>query len=267
MSVQSLDRALDILELLAQRPNGSGVTRVAAELGLHKSTAGRLLVALRQRGYLEKDPATATYRVGLKCVELAGAHLDHLELKVEAKPAMYQLSQFTGQTVFLAILKARYMVYVEKTEAYNSLRRYSIIGTRAPLHCTALGKAALMALPQSRLDVLLAELPLEPRTPRTHTSRDALLADLEQARQRGYAFDDRENESSVRCVAAPLIDYRGLPLASVSVSGPAQQISQQDVDRIGQAVRRTAQEISTHLGWRQPQATRLQEEERYENET
>lgn len=129
----------------------------------------------------------------------------------------------------------------------SSLVRTSIIGTRAPLHCTALGKAALIAPPQSRLDVLLAGLPLEPRT---HTSREALLADLEQARQRGYAFDVRENESSIRCVAVPLIDYRGLPLASVSVSGPAQQISQQDLNRIGQAVRRTAEEISTHLGWR-----------------
>ncbi|TVQ40096.1 MAG: IclR family transcriptional regulator [Spirochaetaceae bacterium] len=261
MSVQSLDRALDILELLAVRPNGLGVTDVATGLGLHKSTAGRLLMALRQRGYLEKDPATATYRVGLKCVELAGAHLDHLELKVEAKPSMYRLSEATGQTAFLAILKSHHMVYVEKTESYNSLRRYSIIGTRAPLHCTALGKAALMALAPERLDAVLDAITLERRTGRTHTSRAGLLRDLERSRRRGYAVDDRENERDIRCVAAPIIDYRGLPIASVSVSGPAAALTDQRLDEIGEVVRRAAQDISGHLGWRQPEPIASREEE------
>ncbi len=252
MSVQSLDRALDILELLADRPNGLGVTDVATAVGLHKSTAGRLLIALRERGYLEKDPATSTYRIGLKCVDLAGSQLDHLELKVEAKPAMYELSATTGQTAFLAILKDDHMVYVEKTEAYNSLRRYSIIGTQAPLHSTALGKAALMALPAGELQQVVRKLCFSSRTPQTHQNADTLLDDLARCRLRGYSVDDRENEPEVRCVAAPIIDYRGRPIAAVSVSGRAERFTESYIADTGASVAAAGAIISHRIGWRTP---------------
>lgn len=260
MSVQSLDRALDILELLANRPNGLGVTDVAAAIGLHKSTAGRLLIALRERGYLEKDPATSTYRIGLKCVDLAGSQLDHLELKVEAKPAMYELSATTGQTAFLAILKDDHMVYVEKTEAYNSLRRYSIIGTQAPLHSTALGKAALMALPQGELQQVVRKLCFSERTPQTHRNADSLLEDLAGCRLRGYSVDDRENEPEVRCVAAPIIDYRGRPIAAVSVSGRAGRFDELCIAETGAAVTAAAGTISHRIGWRTSTGTAVRTE-------
>ncbi len=253
MSVQSLERALDILERVAADENGRSVGSVARELGLHKSTASRLVRALAERGYLQLDQATRRYRVGLQLVELAGAYLDNLELRVEAKPEMYQLSEQSGHTVFLAMLQESQVVYIDKTEHYGSLRRYAIIGTRAPAYSTALGKALLLERPEEEARAVLSEA-LEKdagavRTPNTHTSVESLLAELRHAREHGFTVDREENERGVRCVGAPIMDYRGRTMAAVSVSAPADQIPEERIEGLGALVRQAAERISGKIGY------------------
>ena len=149
--VQSLDRAFDILELLSEARDGASLTDIAARLGLHTSTVYRLLSALRKRGYAEQTASRGVYRLGLELVRLCGPYLNSLELKTEAEPAIRQLSQATGQTVFLAILQNDEVVYIDKVEQFNSLRKYSIIGQRRPLHCTSLGKALLLGMSEPEI--------------------------------------------------------------------------------------------------------------------
>jgi DNA-binding IclR family transcriptional regulator len=248
MNVQSLDRTFDILELLAQHRNGLGVSDIGRRLELHKSTVSRLLRSLEARGYIARDPSTGLYRLGLKFIELVGAQLDNLELRIEAKPAMHQLAQATGQTAFLAIRQGREAAYVEKAESFDSLRRYSIIGTRVPLHCSALGKALLTACSPAFVRDLLGGAPLEKRTENTLTSIEALLDELRAAREWGFTMDREENEDGVRCVAAPIEDYRGEPIAAVSVSGYAAAFDGDELEYKGAHVVRAAQEISRRLG-------------------
>ncbi len=249
MGVQSLDRAFDIIELLSHHANGLAVGRIARELALHKSTTSRLLQSLGARGYVERDNATGFYRLGLRFVELAGSQLDNLELRVEARPAMYELSERSGQTAFLATLQGNEVVYIDKTESFGSLRRYAIIGTRVPLYCTALGKALLMPRHDDEVRALLAELTFTPRTANTVRSAEQLIEDLHAARERGYTLDLEENEPAVRCVGAPVLDYRGYPAAALSVSGPSERISTERLAEFGALVRSAAERISRSIGY------------------
>jgi len=249
MSVQALDRTFDILELLVNHQNGLGVTQVSKMLELHKSTVSRLLLALKERGYIEKDPATGQYRLGLKLIELAGSQIDNLELKIEAKPALHALSAETGLTVFLAILRDNTVVYIDKAESFNSLRRYSIIGTTVPVYCSALGKALLFSADAATSEQILSSVERVPRTAYTVTELEILKRELETSRERGYSLDNRENEPDIRCLGAPVYDYRGHTVAAVSVSGYARVVTEERISELGTAVRAAAQEISRRLGY------------------
>jgi len=249
MGVQSLDRAFDIIELLSRHANGLTVGHIARELELHKSTTSRLLQSLGARGYVERDNATGLYRLGLRFVELAGSQLDNLELRVEARPAMYELSERSGQTAFLATLQGAEAVYIDKTESFGSLRRYAIIGTRVPLYCTALGKALLMPRHDDEIRTLLAGLTFAARTENTVRSAEKLIEDLHVARRRGYTLDLEENEPEVRCVGAPVLDYRGYPAAALSISGPSERLVSDRLAQYGALVQHAAERVSRSIGY------------------
>jgi DNA-binding IclR family transcriptional regulator len=250
MGVQTLDRTFDILELLAAHENGLSVGQISGELGLHKSTVSRLLHSLQNRGYVDKDSATGLFRVGLRFIELSSAHLDNLELRVEAKPAMYDLSQSTGQTAFLAIRQGAEAVYVDKTETYNSLRRYSIIGTTMPLYSSALGKALICHLDRAELVDLLGREALTPRTEHTCRDVDTLAEELHRTCERGYSLDNEENESGIRCIGAPIRDYRGHTIAAISISGYLQVVTEERVPELAERVRMASLNISRRMGYR-----------------
>ncbi len=249
MSVQSVDRAFDILELLSAQNNGLAVGVLAGNLGLHKSTASRLVQSLARRGYVERDNATGLYRLGLRFVELVGSHLDDLELRVEARPAMYQLSERSGHTAFLATLQAQEVVYIDKTESFGSLRRYSIIGARAPLYCTSLGKALLMARSDAEIEALVSGLTFSAHTSNTLRSKAELMNDLRRSRERGYTLDLEENELRVRCLGAPVLDYRAYPAAALSISAQADRLPDARLAEYGALVRSAAEQISRSIGY------------------
>ena len=149
--VQTIDRALDLIELLATAKEGLGVTEIGQQIGLHKSTVFRLLTTLVERGYVQKNPKNSTYSLGLKFIEISGLFLKKLELKTEALPVMRRLAEIVGQPVHLAILDGHEVIYIEKVELVNSIRMYSQIGRRAPVFCSAIGKILLSGLPAGQL--------------------------------------------------------------------------------------------------------------------
>ncbi len=215
-TVQSIERAFDILELLSHEPKGLALTKIGTLLDLHKSTVHRLLSVLKKRGYIEKHEESEHYRLGPGFVELASLFLNNIELKTEAEPHLRQLSQITGQTVFLATLQGSEVVYLDKVEQYNSLRKYSIIGQRRPIFCTSLGKALVINRPVGELKALIKDIPFQRFTPNTVQDFDSLLKDLEISRRRGWTADNEEFEPDVRCLGAPVLDYRGSVVAAVS---------------------------------------------------
>jgi DNA-binding IclR family transcriptional regulator len=244
-AVQVLDRALDLIELLSLERSGLGVTELGGRLSLHKSTVHRLLSALAERGYIEKDDGR--YRLGLKFVELASLRLNQLELKTEAAPTLRRLASTLNRVAHLAILDGTEAVYIEKLEPQASLRMYSQIGRRIPIHCTALGKSLLSGLSETELDALTARLTFEKFTQATLTTPGQLKDDVARTRRRGWSLDDEEYERGIRCVAVPVLDYTRRVVAAVSVSGPAKV--EDRMEEIAYQVQDAAFEISRRMGY------------------
>jgi IclR family KDG regulon transcriptional repressor len=249
MKVQSLDRAFDILELLSREQHGLNLTEIGNRLDLHKSTVYRLLQALKERGYIEKS-AQGSYRLGMEFIELSSLYLNNLELKTEAQPVLRELSSLSGNTAFLATLQENEVVYIDKMETHNSLRKYSIIGQRAPLYCTALGKSMLTGMAEEQIRKLYGGVDLKAYTDRTITSVDALVVEIETIRRRGWSVDDEEYEEGLRCIGAPIRDYRNEVIAAVSTSGYASVITRERVEEIAAYVVKAARDISQRMGYR-----------------
>ena len=249
MKVQSLDRAFDILELLSREQHGLNLTDIGNRLDLHKSTVYRLLQALKERGYIEKS-ARGSYRLGMEFIELSSLYLNNLELKTEAQPVLRELSSLSGNTAFLATLQESEVVYIDKMETHNSLRKYSIIGQRAPLYCTALGKSMLTGKSEEQIRRMYQGVDMKAFTTKTITTLDALIEEVERIRRRGWSVDDEEYEEGLRCIGAPIRDYRAEVIAAVSTSGYTSVITRERVEEIAAYVVKAARDISQRLGYR-----------------
>lgn len=248
--VQVLDRAFDILEILSLERNGLGVTEIGNRLGLHKSTVHRILSAMAERGYIEKASEKGVYRIGLKLVEVSSIYLNNVELKTEAKPYLSELTLKMNQPSHLATLKGNDVVYIDKVEVVNSIRLYSQIGLRVPAYCSALGKSLLSGLLDMELEEKVSKMTFSAYTEHTITDRHELLRQVKQIREKGWALDDEEHEAGVRCIAAPVYDYRGKVIAAVSVSGPAGVISPGRDEEVAAMVKDIALKISKRLGYK-----------------
>jgi IclR family acetate operon transcriptional repressor len=218
--VQSLDRALDLLEALASTDE-LGVSDLAARTGLVPSTAHRLLGTLVARGYAAQSSASGRYLLGYKLLELTSGLQDRLgRLRAAARPHLEAIQAETGETTNLVVLEGRNAVYVESVPGTRAVRLFTEIGQAIPAHTSGSGKALLAWADAAALP---AELPAS--TPRTLTTLAALQEDLAQVRNRGYATDDEEHELGVACVAVPVFDRAGTAVAAISVSGPAPRIN------------------------------------------
>lgn len=249
MKVRSVKRIFDIVEALSMSRSGMTLAELSAALELHRSTVHRFLADLAERGYVDKDRDSSHYRLGLRFIELTGVYLDNVELKTEARPHLVSLSNRSGHTAFIAFLDGSEVVYIDKAEQQQSLRRYSIVGTRAPLYCTALGKALLMSMSDAEFERAVHAAKLARLTRNTITSVDELIAEISRSRERGWAMDNCERYDDIRCVAAPILDYRRQPIAAVSVSDYARNLPLEEMPVLGNMARETAGVISRLMGY------------------
>ncbi|MDR3086275.1 MAG: IclR family transcriptional regulator [Christensenellaceae bacterium] len=247
-TVQSIDRALSIVETLASEKDGLGVTEIAGRVNLHKSTVHRLLSALSERGYVEQRTGGA-YRLGMKLVELSSLYLNQVELKTEAQPYLRRLLQQTKQPVHLSILEDLEIVYIDKIESIHSIRMYSQIGRRCPALCTAMGKALLSGLPDAELCAKVRAAKIPTYTSRSITDPELLIKEIRSARQHGWSRDDQEHEPGIRCIAAPIRDYRGNVIAAVSTSGQKQVLNPARDEEIAGFVMEAAESSSQRIGY------------------
>ncbi|NLI60948.1 MAG: IclR family transcriptional regulator [Clostridiales bacterium] len=248
-TVQSVDRAFEILETLAIEKDGLGVTEIGKRVGLHKSTVHRLLNSMAERGYIEQNQDTGAYRLGLKFIELCSLYLNHVELKTEAQPYLRNLSVLTGQPVHLATLIEGEAVYIDKIENYHNIRMYSSIGKRIPLHCTAVGKILLSDKNTSYIQEIFVKNELTSYTPNTLTDLNQILEEIGKVKRLGWAKDDEEHEVGIRCIAAPVYDYRRRIIAAVSTSGNKEIIYPDRDEEIARYVIRAASDISKRMGY------------------
>jgi IclR family acetate operon transcriptional repressor len=241
-------KALAVMDALAaQSEQGIGLADLSLQLHMPKSTVHRYLATLTQLGLAERR-GDDRFRLGTKVIELAGSFLANSDLRNESQAELDALSAQTDETVHLAVPSGTEVVYIAKVESKHALRMYSYIGARLPMYCTALGKAILSFGPPQRTREVLARK-LEPRTPRTITSPEALLAELETIRAQGYALDDEENELGIRCVSAPILDYTRLAIAAMSISGPSNRVDRRRCVELAPLVCEAAQQVSRRMGY------------------
>lgn len=246
VQVQSVDRALAILDLLARRGE-AGVTEIATELDVHKSTAFRLVGALENRQLVEQVTGRGKYRLGFGIIRLAGATMATLDLPREGQVVCERLAKEFDETVNIAVLDTGAATNITQSYGSAAVTTRNWIGQRTPLHATSSGKILLAWADEKVLEDALDTL--ERFTPKTITSRSKLLAELELTRRRGWASTSEELEIGLNAVAAPIHGTGGAVVAAVSVSGPAYRLSVDSFSSITETLCTGADEISNRIGY------------------
>ena len=241
--VRALDRAFDILDLLAAE-QGLTLSDIATRMSLAPSTVHRLLSTLAARGVLESDPLTQTWYVGATSFRHGSAFMRRSGLIDRSWPVLRRLMEITGETANLGIMNGDAVLFIGQVETHETIRAFFPPGTRSPLHCSGIGKALLAHAPETVLRTFLRGSPLGRYTQRTITESAALIADLTEVRDRGYSIDDEERAIGMRCIAAPIFDMFGEAVAGISVSGPSHRMTEARLPTFGAEVARGAAELS-----------------------
>jgi DNA-binding IclR family transcriptional regulator len=249
-TVQSVDRALDILEAFNYQEEELGVTELSQRLGLHKNNVFRLLATLEVRGYIEQDKKSGNYRLGIKTFEVANVFLHHLGLRRQARPIIEELVNRCDETAYLAILDGPEVVYVLMQETSQTVRIVPRLGHRLPAYCTASGKIQLAFESRDRLAQIFEGYPLKKLTEHTIDTFEKLATHLKDVARLGYAVDNEELERGVRSLAAPVRDYSHRVVASVGLSGPVSRFFVERIEKeLVPLVKEAATKISHRLGY------------------
>jgi len=251
--VQVLDRALGILDLLADESPELGPSEVSECMGLHKSTVHRLLQVLERHRLIEKIALNGKYRLGLKLFELGSKAIAQLDLRGRARQYLERLVLETGETSHICVLDGNRMLSIANVESPRTLRTPSTVGRRTPLHCTSVGKVLLAFLPEDEQNELIKNLELTAYTRHTLTKPARLKAEFKLIRRRGYAMDDEEFEEGLMCIGAPVMDYTGRVVAAMSVAGPAFRLTEERITAAAQSTIRAASDLSAELGYKEIQ--------------
>jgi len=246
--VQSINRVLDIIEVLCTEQEGLGVTEIAKRVNLHKSTAHRLTTTLANRGYLNKA-RNGNYKIGLKLIQATSCYINSLELQTEARPYIAQITNELGLTAYLGYLDGDQVVYIEKMDVYPSAKMYAQIGMRVHAYCSSLGKCLLANYSNTELEVVMKDCSFIKFTPKTIDSMDKLHKEIAKVRKKGWGIDDEEHEIGHRCIGAPIYDYRGDIIASVSARGSVNVLTDERIEPTAEYLKNVAKEISQSMGY------------------
>jgi IclR family acetate operon transcriptional repressor len=247
--VQSLDRAIALLEVIASR-DGCTLADASAGAGLAASTAHRILGTLARRDFVRQDAETGQWTVGVGAFAVGQAFVRVRKIEALGRPAMRALMEATGETVNLGVLEGAEVVFLAQVECHAPIRAFFRPGRRGPAHASGIGKALLAEVDPPRTAVLCGPGPYARFTPTTIVEPARLAAALAETRARGWALDDEEHTPGMRCVAAPVRDERGEAIAALSVSGPTVRVGRGAVARLAALTVEAAETITRVIGGR-----------------
>jgi IclR family transcriptional regulator, KDG regulon repressor len=249
-NVQSLERALTILNKLSDYPDGIQIARLSEQVGLSKSTVHRLLATLSNMNYVVKDSESDKYKLGLQVLFLSRNILNNNDIVSTTKPYLEKLSREVNETVHLCIEDRGEIVYIDKIESNQTIRMYSRVGNRAPMYCTAVGKVLYSGMETGHFEELLSKVNFIPKTESTITTPEGLREEITKIKKQKYALDNIENEEGIRCIAAPIYNHTGKIIASFSISGPSNRVTMDKInDVLIEKMRQTSLDISRNLGY------------------
>lgn len=242
--IASVKKALDILTLFHSKQPELTLTEIAGVMDLQKSSVYKLITTMVDAGFLEKDPYTNRYRLGLLILELSSSVVGNEDVRELARPVMEELSRRTGEIIHLSVLDGFDIVYLEKVGQAQPLTVATKIGGRAPAYCSAMGKVLLSGLTREELLETVGEVRLERLTANTITERTALVEELELVREKGFAIDDEEAFPGIKCVAAPVVSRDGRVIAAISATVPKQRMDAERTKSLSRMVTDAAGIIS-----------------------
>ncbi|MCI1958650.1 MAG: IclR family transcriptional regulator [Clostridia bacterium] len=249
VTVQSVIKAFNVLECFENKKE-LGISDISKQMGISKSTIYGIVNTLVETGLLEQDGESKKYRLGLKLFEFGRIVEKRMDLRDEAKPFCIELSEKYVQTVHLATHSEGEVVYIDKFDVPDFLIVYSQVGRRAPMTCTGVGKAMLAYLGKDYIEKYIIPKGFPKKTEKSIDTAEKLYADLEDVRKRGYAIDNEEIEQGLKCIAVPIFDKNGKPVAAVSLSGMAAKMEKNSTSAIAGDVIKCADEISARLGYK-----------------
>lgn len=250
-NVQSLERALMLLNTISEYPDGIQIARLSEKVGLSKSTIHRLLSTLLNMNYVAKVEETDKYKLGYQVVYLSRNMINNLDIINISKIHLEHLSNNVNETVHLCIEDNGEVLYVDKIESNQTIRMFSRIGHRSPMYCTGVGKILLSGMSEDKYNKIAQNTIYTSKTAKTIQSKQELDEEIELVKKHGYALDNIENEEGIRCIAAPIRDFQGRIIASFSISGPTSRMTMERVnDELIDKVKETALNISQQYGYR-----------------
>jgi len=249
MSIQSIHRAAQIMSLFSLNQPSFGISEISRALDLHQATVQGITKTLVQEGFLRQDPATRKYQLGLKIYELGSILAGSLEINQKASSPAHNLAKRIQKLVRIATLDNRSALVT--LDAYPHAEPFilSHFGFRAPLYCTAIGKAFLAFFDQREMDFYLRQTELISYTSTTITKKDDLLKDLEETRKRGYSINQEEYFFSRSAIGAPIFGQEGKIVASICITGFSYQILLEKIEAVSEEIKRTSEEISRYMGY------------------
>lgn len=251
-TIQSVNRAMDIIEALQRGDGPMTLTELTERLQLNKTTVFHLIKTLELRNYVAMDQKTSRYSLGLKIFELGQTVEKKAVITTLALPLMRIIRDKYNETLHLGVIQESgdriYASYIEKVETTNPIRLASRIGQPVPLHCTALGKMFLSNLSRERLGVVLGAEPFARYSNTTFTTVEELIPELETSRTRGWFFDNQEYEPGVHCIAVPVVDGTNRILAGISISMPADRLTKELKPRIVDDMVAMSRQLSKEMG-------------------
>lgn len=245
-SVRAVERALDVLLCFTRQTPELSMTQIADQVGIHKSTVHRLLATLENKRFVQRDPDTGMYRLGIRLLQMAYLTLEQNDLSQMAAPYLRSLGEKYQENIHLAVLDDKDVIFMYIIESPQRVKLAAAIGQRLPAFATASGKAILAFLPQEMvLRILNRGMPQF--TPYTHISPETIFEDLHLAREQGFAISEQEFEDEINAVATPIFDIEMQPVASIAVAGPAFRLTHERMIEIGPYIREVAREITQEL--------------------
>ncbi|WP_344071879.1 IclR family transcriptional regulator [Streptomyces crystallinus] len=249
--VPAVARALDVLELFLESEAPLSAPDVMRRLGLPRTTVHELVTTLAARSYLVATPEQpGRYRLGVRTYQLGSRYAEQLDLAAEGQQVAREVAETCDETVHVAILEDTDVIYIAKVDSTHAVRMVSAAGRRLPAHCTSVGKMLLASLPEAELDARLADGELVAMTPDSITDPAALRTALAGIRARGTAFEHRESNPDVSCVAAPVHDSAGRVVAALSISVPMIRWTEEREEELAELALKGAGDLSVRLGHR-----------------
>jgi IclR family transcriptional regulator, KDG regulon repressor len=247
-TVQSVDKALMVVELLMRTGEAMTAREIALQTGINRTTGHRLLNALMHRGWIEKEPNSAAYRISLRFLVLSNLSYQQRNVLSEMRPTLERLSCVSRETVHVGVLDGFALIHVDKVDSPERVGVSSKIGTRTIAHAASLGKAILAASSQEIIDAYISHATRLP-PPNTLTDTAWLLDDILQTRVRGYSIDDEEDSVGVRCIGSAIIAGNGEPVFAISITGPAGRFTMDRARQCAPALLEATALLSRDFGW------------------